>query len=156
MVEVLTYKATKVYTPQTNEWAQRAKDVEAIGKTVSGGLKDLAKMEEKKEIKAEKEAAKVKTAYDKVQEAHTDDNAQRWQIDLQRQTAFIESQYKNDPLNPEKEKQIRAVAKDLQAQWLETMPEDQRQRFIEKTNSKTNEYILTNIKDNVKDQIKEE
>lgn len=157
MVEVLTYKATKVYTPQTNEWAQRAKDVEAIGKTVSGGLKDVAKMEEKKEIKAEAEAkaaAKEKKAtYDKMLDAQADNFAQKYQIELVRQTQLINAQYKDDPTNPEKENQIRAVAKDLQAQMAEKLPQENRQRFFQKAETKTNDYILSDLKAKLKDQF---
>lgn len=171
MVEVLTYKATKVYTPQTNEWAQRAKDVEAIGKTVSGGLKDLAKIEqgkEKQELEKEKQVRKTNeeiekqnkalakekaNAYDKVLDAQADDLAQRWQIDLARQTRVINQQFELDPLSPEKENQIRAVAKDLQEQYVSKMSPENRERFISKTNSKTNEYILTDVKNIVKEQV---
>lgn len=157
MVEVLTYKATKVYTPQTSEWAERAKDVEAIGKTVSGGLKDLAKMEEKKEIKAEAEAKAVakekKAAYDKMLDAQADNFAQNYQIELVRQTQLINAQYKDDPTNPEKENQIRAVAKDLQAQMAEKLPQENRQRFFQKAETKTNDYILSDLKAELKNQF---
>ena len=173
MVDILTYKATEVYTPKTNKWAYLAKDVQAIGKTVAGGVKAWAKQEAKKEreeLAQQKEVrkqneqiekqnvamAKQKAgAYDKMLDAQADNAAQRFQIDLARQTAFINQQYSTDPTNPEKENQIRAVAKDLQAQYMEKMPQATRKRFMSKTETKTNEYILSDLKDSIKGQLKD-
>ena len=115
MVEVLTYKATKVYTPQTSEYAGMAKGIEAVGNGIASGVKTIGKEAERQE----KEAAKVKAKdealakqaralQDKVQEAQADDFVQRYEIELARQTQVINAQYKDDPTNPEKEKQIRA------------------------------------------------
>lgn len=173
MVDVLTYQATKVYTPQTSEYAALAKGVQTLGEGIASGVKTIAKAEEGKE-KRELETAKVTakmnaeiekqnkalmkekaSAYDKVLDAQADNLAQRFQIDLARQTGFINAQYNDDPLNPEKEKQIRAVAQDLQAQYLEKIPQASRERFTEKSNSKTNEYILSDIKSSVKKQIED-
>lgn len=175
MVDVITYKATKVYTPQTNEWAERAALAQDIGRAAAGITKAVGKIAEgaeKKDLAQKKEIAKFnadiakenkkqlqalesqrKTAYDKMMDAQADDLAQRFQIELARQTGVINQQFELDPLNPEKENQTRAVAKDLQAQWLEKIPQASRERFIEKTNSKTNEYILTDVKSAVKKQL---
>lgn len=177
MVDVITYKATKVYTPQTNEWAEKAALAQDIGRAAAGITKAAGKIAEgaeKKDLAQKKEVAKFnseiakenkkqlqalesqrKTAYDKMMDAQADDLAQRFQIELARQTGVINQQFKLDPLNPEKENQTRAVAKDLQAQWLEKIPQASRERFIEKTNSKTNEYILTDVKSAVKEQLKQ-
>lgn len=157
MVDVLTYKATKVYAPQTNEWAMAAKNVQAAGKELSSTLKDLGRkseVKEKQEAAEQKALAKEKkSAYDKVLDAQIDEYAQRFQIDLARQTGVINQQFELDPLNPEKENQTRAMAKDLQAQWLEKIPEAGRERFITKTNTKTNDYILSDVKDTIKKQV---
>ena len=175
MVDVITYKATKVYTPQTNEWAERAALAQDIGRAAAGITKAVGKIAEgaeKQDLAQKKEIAKFnadiakenkkqlqalesqrKTAYDKMMDAQADDLAQRFQIELARQTGVINQQFELDPLNPEKENQTRAVAKDLQAQWLEKIPQASRERFIEKTNSKTNEYILTDVKNAVKKQL---
>lgn len=157
MVDVLTYKATKVYTPQTNEWADAAKTVQAAGQQLSSTLKDLGKKAEVKEKQAAAEqkalAKEKKAAYDKVLDAQADDLAQKWQIDLARQASVIDQQFELDPLSPEKETQIRAMAKDLQAQYASQMSPESRERFISKTNSKTNEYILSDVKDTIKKQV---
>ena len=159
MVDVLTYKATKVYTPQTNEWAMAAKTAQAAGQQLSGTLKDLgrsAEVKEKQEAAEQKALAKEKkTAYDKVLDAQVDEYVQRFQIDLARQTNVINQQFELDPLNPEKENQTRVVAKDLQAQWLEKIPQASREKFIEKTNSKTNDYILSDVKSTIKKQVED-
>ena len=160
MVEVLTYKATKVYTPQTSEYAGMAKGIEAVGKGIASGVKTIGKEAERHE----KEAAKVKAKdealakqaralQDKVQEAQADDFVQRYEIELARQTQVINAQYKDDPTNPEKEKQIRAIGKDIQAQLAEQLPQANRQRFFEKAETKTNNYVLTNLKDGLKSQF---
>lgn len=157
MVDVLTYKATKVYTPQTNEWADAAKTVQAAGKQLSSTLKDLSKREKVKENQAAAEQKALvkekKTAYDKVLDAQADDFVQRYQIELVRQTQLINAQYKDDPANPEKENQIRAVGKDIQAQLAEQLPQENRQRFFQKAETKTNDYILSDLKANLKDQF---
>ena len=177
MVDVITYKATKVYTPQTNEWAERATLAQKIGSGLSEMAKTTGKIiegKEKQDLAQKKEIAKFnadiakenkkqlqaleserKSAYDKMMDAQADDLAQRFQIELARQTGVINQQFELDPLNPEKENQTRAVAKDLQAQWLEKIPQASRERFIEKTNSKTNEYILTDVKSAVKKQLED-
>jgi hypothetical protein len=177
MVDVITYKATKVYTPQTNEWAERAAMAQDIGRAAAGITKAVGKIAEgaeKQDLAQKKEIAKFnadiakenkkqmealarekKSAYDKMMDAQADDLAQRFQIELARQTGIINQQFELDPLNPEKENQTRAVAKDLQAQWLEKIPQASRERFIEKTNSKTNEYILTDVKSAVKKQLED-
>lgn len=177
MVDVITYKATNVYTPQTNEWAERAALAQDIGRAAAGITKAVGKIAEgveKQDLAQKKEIAEFnadiakenkkqmealarekKSAYDKMMDAQADDLAQRFQIELARQTGVINQQFDLDPLNPEKENQTRAVAKDLQAQWLEKIPQASRERFIEKTNSKTNEYILTDVKNAVKKQLEE-
>ena len=160
MVDVLTYKATKVYTPQTNEWADAAKTVQAAGKQLSSTLKDLGRQAEKQEkqeaaqkAKDEALAKQARALQDKVQEAQADDFVQRYQIELVRQTQLINAQYKNDPTNPEKENQIRAVGKDIQAQLAEQLPQENRQRFFQKAETKTNDYILSDLKANLKNQF---
>lgn len=175
MVDVITYKATKVYTPQTNEWAERAALAQKIGSGLSETAKATGKIiegKEKQDLAQKKQTAEFnaaiakenkkqlqaleserKSAYDKMMDAQADDLAQRFQIELARQTGVINQQFELDPLNPEKENQTRAVAKDLQAQWLEKIPQASRERFIEKTNTKTNEYILSDVKSAVKKQL---
>lgn len=177
MVDVITYKATKVYTPQTNEWAEKAALAQGIGRAAAGITKaagKIAESAEKQDLAQKKQTAEFnaaiakenkkqlqaleserKSAYDKMMDAQADDLAQRFQIELARQTGVINQQFELDPLNPEKENQTRAVAKDLQAQWLEKIPQASRERFIEKTNSKTNEYILTDVKSAVKKQLED-
>lgn len=177
MVDVITYKATKVYTPQTNEWAERAALAQDIGRAAAGITKAVGKIAEgaeKQDLAQKKEIAKFnadiakenkkqlqaleserKSAYDKMMDAQADDLAQRFQIELARQTRVINQQFELDPLNPEKENQTRAVAKDLQTQWVEKIPQASRERFIQKTNSKTNEYILSDIKNTIQTQIHE-
>lgn len=159
MVDVLTYKATKVYTPQTNEWADAAKTAQAAGKQLSGTLKDLGKkaeVKEKQEAAEQKALAKEKKSdYDKIKGVQANNFAQRYQIDLARQTAFINERYTEDPTNPEKENEIRAVAKDLQAVWSEKIPQDVREEFLKQAKTKTNDYILSDLKSGVAKQIKD-
>lgn len=162
MVDVLTYKATKVYTPQTNEWASLAKDVQAFGKGVADTLKGLGKTaeaQEKKESKQAKEnerlATQARSQVDKVEEARADNRAIEYEIALTRQTQAINAQYKDNPTSPEKEAQIRAVGKDLQEQMSANMSPVMKNRFLTQTEKKTNEYVLSTIKADMKDMVKD-